>query len=87
MDQPSTELLAHLSQHPSWKALKEAADEKRDLFLRQLTREIVGMAGGTVPAEELQYIRGYLAGMKFLLESPDKAAKTLRREELNASVR
>jgi len=53
--------------------------------MKTLARELVNRKQGTIPAEELQYLRGFLAGMKFLLEQPDKATRALSREEMNAS--
>lgn len=81
MDQPSTELLAHLSQHPSWVALRERADEQIDVFVKNLAREIIRSTGG-IPADELQYIRGFLAGMSFVLDTPEKVTRKLSRKEM-----
>jgi hypothetical protein len=72
-------LLLSLRQQPGWQVLERLAGERRDRTLANLAHDLAERKEGTVPPEELQYLRGFLAGMKFLLKQPDLEARKFER--------
>jgi hypothetical protein len=76
-DSHSAQLRADLLKHPSWQALRGEADRKIESLLVGLARRLARMEAGTIPAEELQYLRGRIRGMQDLLKDPDKALRDL----------
>ena len=58
--------MAELSQHPAWPVLRGECKAKMEREFTRLARELMK---GTVP-DDLDYRRGFFAGMKFLLDRP-----------------
>ena len=84
----SAEQLAALVTNPAWVALREIAERKMD---REFTRMAKNLMRGDLPSvAQHQYLRGFFAGMKFLLDTPSleerKLAKALEREEVTELV-
>lgn len=67
------ERLVTLLDHPNWQELRNVAKDKMNKHFNLLAKEL--MAGRDIP--DLQYRRGFFAGMKFLLDQPDLAQKKL----------
>jgi hypothetical protein len=76
MDEKRAGRLQALKQHPSWPELSQAVDEYREAYANYLTKSL--LATGDVP-EDLEYKRGFLAGMKYVTRYPGIAEKTLER--------
>ena len=72
-----TQLLARLGNDPAWEALRERAKDRMDKEFIRLAKQL--MAGDDVPRENVEYRRGFFAGMKFLLDTPTLEAKRLDR--------
>lgn len=73
------EELARLGHDPAFKRLKIVADEREAVFFTGLVRQF--KTKDTRPDyEDLQWFRGFFAGMKFLLDNPTLEAKALEKE-------
>jgi hypothetical protein len=86
MDEQRAARLQTLTQHPSWAELVAAVQEHQDNYAASLTKRL--LATGEVP-DDLDYRRGMLAGMRWLVQQPALAAKTFeqmvaRRDEGDA---
>jgi len=67
--------LAALSQHPSWPDLVEEIQAKRQRLERvQLTK---ALSKAPVDQRELDFVRGFIAGMEYLVEVPSNAEARL----------
>ena len=73
----TTQLLARLGTDPAWPALRDRAKERMDVEFDRLAKAL--MRDGEVSREEVQYRRGFFAGMKFLLDNPTLEARKLDR--------
>jgi hypothetical protein len=71
--------LAVLEQHPSWAALKNVVAEKQDKFEYELVRALLH-SKGMVDQRRLDYLRGFVEGMRWFLEQPGLAEKKLERQ-------
>ena len=79
MDAIANETLAELANHPAWKELYKVSEERMEMHFRVLVREFA--TKGVEPNyAELQYQRGFFAGMKFLLDNPGVEYRKLQRE-------
>lgn len=80
----SAEELATLATHPAWVALRAVSERKMRKEFDRMARNL--MAGDLPSVAQHQYLRGFFAGMKFLLDSPAleerKLAKALDREDV-----
>jgi hypothetical protein len=74
MDQHQAQLVSHLADHPSWGALRTLATEKRKAKLDSLAKKL---AREDIPSADLQFMRGFLAGMDALLDAPNQLLKQL----------
>jgi len=61
----------------SWGALKEEAKKREERIQIQVARLL--MRGEAISHDELAYRRGFLDGMKFLLNRPDHSVAELER--------
>lgn len=68
--------MAELGQHPGWAILGGVVKEKMDKEFRRLASEL--MQGDYPDPDDVQYRRGFFAGMKFLLDRPSRVAKQLK---------
>lgn len=71
------QLLARLGADPAWEVLRNRAKEKMDDQFVKLAKAM--MRGVDLPATQVEYQRGFFAGMKFLLDCPTLEAKVLDR--------
>jgi hypothetical protein len=71
------QLLARLGNDPAWGALRARAKERLDAEFDRLAKAL--MRGDDVTREDVQFRRGFFAGIKFLLDSPTLEAKKLDR--------
>lgn len=85
---PNRELIAHLADHPAWAELRKLATEQKERHFRNLLREFE-LKNHQPDYAELQWERGFWAGMKFLLDKPtleaaelDRAARRRDREDV-----
>lgn len=76
-DDSQTRLVAELGAHPGWAVLGGVVKDKMDREFRGYANEL--MRGDYPDIEEIQYRRGFFAGMKFLLDRPSRASKKLER--------
>ena len=67
------ELLAHLARTPGWQALTALGAEKKEREYGRLAKAL--MRGEQIP--DLEYRRGFLDGIDFILRNPDLAANKL----------
>lgn len=79
MAEEPNELLAHLADHPAWPTLKETARRQMEYIFAVTARELMASKTGELPATEIQFRRGFFAGMKFLLDYPTLEAEKLKR--------
>lgn len=77
MTEPN-QLLAQLAEHPAWKELAKVLDERMDKEFHRLALEFA-TRDKQPDYGELQYVRGFMAGMKFLWKEPTLEAKALAR--------
>jgi hypothetical protein len=79
--------LIHLKEDAGWKALHERVADRMEKEFRRTAAQM--MAGTEIPQWEIEYRRGFFAGMKFLLDQPDldaqKMAEAIRRERKETS--
>lgn len=75
MSEPN-ELLASLAQHPAWNELAKALDDRMDKEFSRLAVEFA-TRDKRPDFEALQYVRGFMAGMKFLWKTPTLEANAL----------
>lgn len=82
MNEPN-QLLASLAQHPAWKELAKVLDDRMDKEFGKLAYEFA-LRDKQPDYGQLQYVRGFMAGMKFLWKEPTleatKLAKALAKE-------
>lgn len=76
MDEQRAGRLQALAHHPAWPDLIEAIDDYRASYAQWLSNHI--LLTGEVP-DDVQYKRGFLAGMKYVSRYPGIAEKTLDR--------
>jgi hypothetical protein len=69
------QLLARLDSDPAWAALRERAKEKMEAEFGRLAKAL--MRGDEVA--DVEYRRGFFAGIKFLLDCPTLEARKLDR--------
>lgn len=79
---PDPKLLLHLKDQPGWEVLRALAKERMETHFNNLARQLMAK-DATVEATDLQYRRGFFAGMKFLLDQPDLEVKRLERAITN----
>jgi hypothetical protein len=68
--------LAALSQHPSWPTLEDAVNEKEE----KLRARLLATAFGSplpINQREVDYMRGYIHGMRWFLAVPENAEARL----------
>lgn len=67
--------LAVLAQHPSWPDLVQEIQAKRE----RLERSVVAKTLSTAPVDQrhLDFVRGFIAGMEYLLLIPSNAESRL----------
>jgi hypothetical protein len=68
LDEGQQRLLAELSQHPAWPVLRGVCRDKMEREFTRLAKEL--MRPHSQPPTDLDYRRGFFAGMKFLLDKP-----------------
>ena len=71
------QLLARLGNDPAWGTLRDRAKDRMDKEFVRLAKQL--MVGDEVTRENVEYRRGFFAGMKFLLDNPTLEAKRLDR--------
>lgn len=76
MDEARAGRLQALKQHPSWPELEATVDEYRKKYADWLVAHL--LMSGDVPTD-LDFKRGFLAGMKYVVRYPGVAEKTLER--------
>jgi len=76
LDEQRAGRLQALAKHPSWPELIQAVDDYRQQYGDYLSKHIL-LTGETPP--DIEYKRGFLAGMKYLTRYPGIADKTLER--------
>lgn len=77
MDELRAGRLAALAKHTAWPELVEWADEYKQRYMDYLAAVLI--ATGEVP-DDLEYKRGFLAGMKHVSRYPGAAVKQLERD-------
>ena len=73
MDEQRAGRLQTLTSHPSWAELVVCVEERRERYTATLVKKL--LAGDDVP-DDLDYQRGVLDGMRWLVQQPALAAKT-----------
>ena len=77
-------IVAELSAHPAWPVLRKIEKQRMDLKFEGHAKAL--MAGMEFDQRQVDYDRGYFAGMKHLLDTPERERAALQREEVNASA-
>lgn len=77
MDELRAGRLAALAKHASWPELIAWAEEYRKRYADHLITNL--LATGNVP-DDVEYKRGFLAGMKYVCRYPGAAVKQLERD-------
>jgi len=72
------QILAELTLHPAWNVLQKVAKERMERQFRLTAGAL--MSGTKVDVEEIEYQRGFFAGMKHLLDKPQLEAAEIARE-------
>ena len=75
----TNQLLASLAQHPAWAELAKRLDDAMDKKFNGLARDFARKDHRPDYAE-LQWVRGFFAGMKFLWKEPTLEANALAKE-------
>lgn len=70
VDDVSNNLLRSLEQHPGWRTYLELADELCNSEVEKLARRAMATTEGGIDAGDLQYRRGFIAGMKTISRKP-----------------
>lgn len=76
MDELRAGRLAALKKHTSWAELEQWAQEYKDAYAEWLAKSL--LVTGEVP-DDLEYKRGFLAGMKYVVRYPGVAETQLER--------
>lgn len=69
--------LAALTQHPSYKEWRDEMERRIERDHKRLLAEM--LSGKPADQRDLDYTRGFWAGMRYALTVPDKAEDTLTR--------
>lgn len=72
-----THELATITLHPGWDTLRRLVDAKADEVVQAMARRIV--AGDVPSGEQVQYLRGYQAGLRDAVASPTRAVARLKK--------
>lgn len=78
MSEPN-QLLAQLAQHPGWTELGKTLEERMDKEFHRLAVDFA-TKDKRPDYEDLQWVRGFLAGMKFLYRTPTLEASALAKQ-------
>ena len=73
-----TQILADLSKHPGWEVLRRVAQTRMDTIGQRLAHDFL-TKNNQPDYAELQWVRGVIAGFKFLLDNPDMEARKLEK--------
>ena len=68
--------LTALTQHPSWPELEAEVGRKAE----RLEKHVLAVTLGSrrpIPIEEIEYLRGFIQGMRWLVAVPNRAETTL----------
>jgi hypothetical protein len=68
--------LGELKEHPSWKLLYEIFEKKRERYFTKLARDLMAPRGPKVDELQLEWDRGYWAGVFHVLDNPERAEAT-----------
>lgn len=66
-------LVAELTKHPAWEVLNKTAKERMEMSFRVLATSLM-TKGAKIDQGQIDYERGFFAGMKHLLRKPELAA-------------
>lgn len=67
--------LAALAQHPSWGELEAEVGRKEERLRKVLLAQVLGNA--PVSQRNIDYVRGFIGGMNWLIAQPSSAENTL----------
>jgi hypothetical protein len=83
MNEHDRALIASLTEHPGWQALKQASKERNEIVFRNLATKLMSGAHRLdmdAIAKDVLYARGVIAGMRLLLHQPDLTATEIEKE-------
>lgn len=77
-------VLGKLKEHPSWEELRSEFERKRERHEKRVAGLIIARAEAPIVQREIDYIAGFWAGAKWLLDTPDMAEESLKKALVKA---